>query len=1162
MASATTPASPGRILIVDDDAPIRSLIRRMLTRDGYQIEEAPDGYKALDLCATFHPHIVLLDIMMPGLDGFQVCTRLQALPDAERPTVLMITSLNDEQSINKAFEVGAVDHIAKPIQWPILRHRVQHLVRAWHADAALRNTRDELENRVAERTTALEQANAELVNQMSAREQAEERQRTLSAGLRNVLIAANELITSPDMDTLHRRAVELAREKLGVERCGLFLERDDVLWATYGTDRDGNTIDEHGASLAKDQDLEQEFRELAPEDAYAILQNIPFTAWIGGQRIQFGEGWVGFTPIKSGDRIIGALFNDTAITGAPVDPSKQAILGIFCSILGNIIEHKQAKDDLRKAHDELEARVSERTAQLAEINEKLQAEIVERAQAEQAVEEERNLLRTLIDHLPDYIFIKDLDGRFVISNMAHTRATQKPVQDEVVGKTALDTFPPELALQYHADDQAVIQSGEPLINVERRTVDAAGNQRWVLTTKVPLRDRAGFITGLVGMSRDITERKQMDETLRQSEQRFRSAFDDAPIGMALVSLEGRWLKVNRALCDIVGYSEASLLANTFQDITHPDDLDADLELVRQMLAGEILSYQMEKRYIHKLGHSVWVMLSVSLVRTPTGEPLYFIGQIQDISERKRLENEIKDHREHLESIVEHRTAALTILNESLQEEIAERRQIEKQLTEVNDHLSLILESVPVATYTARTDRDFGATYMGKSVTGMTGYRPEEHVANPSFWLSHVHPDDKPMVLAGIQRLLEMGFYEYEYRWQVADGSYRWFWDVMRLVEAPDGTRSIVGIWHDISSRKRTEEALLNSEQQLRRITDNMLDMIWQTDVAGMIEFASPSCLDVLGYRPEVLVGKSIYSWVHPEDIEHVREGIRSKGQVEYRYRHANGAYVWLETLSNLLFENSAEANGIIFASRDITERKQAQRELEELNRLKTEFLSTAAHELRTPLTSIRGFTEILLMRELDAPRRKQYMTLISEQAAQLGRLIDDLLDISRLEATRTMTLNMEPVQIRDLIDQAVKPFVESSPRHQFLVEGSEGCPSIVGDPARLAQVLTNLVGNAVKYSPKGGTIRVRAQPTSDHVELSVQDEGIGISPEQQVHLFEKFYRADASNTAIGGTGLGLNISKQIVELHGGQIWVKSEYGVGTTFFFTLPLSQTQVPMSA
>ena len=180
---------------------------------------------------------------------------------------------------------------------------------------------------------------------------------------------------------------------------------------------------------------------------------------------------------------------------------------------------------------------------------------------------------------------------------------------------------------------------------EYRMIAADGSVVW-LRDIVHVAVEGDVPTQLFGVMVDITERKEAEEALKESEQRFRRSFEDAAIGMALVATDGQWLRVNRSLCELVGYPEKDLLNKTFQDITHPDDLDTDLGYVQRMLAGEIETYQMEKRYIHKEGHVVWILLSVSLVHDEEGVPLYFVSQMQDITERKRLEDELRHHAFH------------------------------------------------------------------------------------------------------------------------------------------------------------------------------------------------------------------------------------------------------------------------------------------------------------------------------------------------------------------------------------------------------------------------------------------------------------------------------------------------------------------------------------
>ena len=237
----------------------------------------------------------------------------------------------------------------------------------------------------------------------------------------------------------------------------------------------------------------------------------------------------------------------------------------------------------------------------------------------------------------------------------------------------------------------------------------------------------------------------------------------------------------------------------------------------------------------------------------------------------------------------------------------------------------------------------------------------------------------------------------------------------------------------------------------------------------------------------------------------------------------------------------------------------ANEQLKQLDEMKDAFLSTAAHELRTPLTSIRAFSELLLLREFEEERKTRYLTMIKDQSQRLAEIINDLLDISKLEAHGDLDFRFEPVDMADLVRETLLPFTDTSPGHRFETDGLDDLPPVRADRFRLGQVLTNLLSNAVKYSPDGGTVTVRVHAGDHQLELSVRDEGIGMTPEQQAHLFERFFRVA---TTISGTGLGLAICKLIVERHGGSMRAESEFGKGSTFFFTVPLAENQVMRSS
>jgi PAS domain S-box-containing protein len=259
------------------------------------------------------------------------------------------------------------------------------------------------------------------------------------------------------------------------------------------------------------------------------------------------------------------------------------------------------------------------------------------------VKSELNLLRDKIAELTDseskllsifnsmneVILKMDKDGRYLEIAPTNPDLLYKP-SEELLGKTVHEVFPREQADYFLENIHSALSKNKPVLM--EYVLSIKDEEIWFSSTVQPIDDETVII-----IARDITEQKALGESLHESENRFSNAFEFASIGMALVSPEGRWLKVNQAICRLVGYSEKELLAKTFQDITHPDDLDTDLNYVKQMLSGEIKTYQLEKRYFHKEGRVIWVLLNVSLVRDNDGEPLYFISQIQDITERKKSE---------------------------------------------------------------------------------------------------------------------------------------------------------------------------------------------------------------------------------------------------------------------------------------------------------------------------------------------------------------------------------------------------------------------------------------------------------------------------------------------------------------------------------------------
>jgi len=226
-------------------------------------------------------------------------------------------------------------------------------------------------------------------------------------------------------------------------------------------------------------------------------------------------------------------------------------------------------------------------------------------------------------------------------------------------------------------------------------------------------------------------------------------------------------------------------------------------------------------------------------------------------------------------------------------------------------------------------------------------------------------------------------------------------------------------------------------------------------------------------------------------------------------------------------------------------------ELRESERMKTELVSIVSHELRTPLASVLGFTSLLLKRDFEPDTRRHYLGIIDAQARRLAALLEDLLDVQRIEH-EGVELATERVDVATLLDQQAQLYAAQSPNHRLEVALEERPLTVRGDPGRLAQVVGNLLSNAIKYSPEGGTVALAAARSGDGVRVIVRDEGLGIPPDQQSRIFTKFFRGDAGATGITGTGLGLAVSREIVEAHGGRIGFDSNPGSGSTFWLELP----------
>lgn len=549
--------------------------------------------------------------------------------------------------------------------------------------------------------------------------------------------------------------------------------------------------------------------------------------------------------------------------------------------------------------------------------------ITERKQAEEVQQRQQSELRVLFDLMPAMIWFKDANGGIIRVNQRAAAAAGKSVA-EIEGKSSREIYPQE-AEKFYADDLEVISSGAPKLGYVEAMRSPEGGEIWVQTDKVPYFDPDGQVVGVVVMAQDITPRKQAEATLAESEERFSNAFEHASIGMALVALDGRWLKVNRALCNIVGYSAEELLVKSLQDITFPSDLNVDLENLGRLTSGEIVTYKMEKRYCHKAGNIVWVMLNVSLLHDARGQPLTFIAQIQDITGRKQAEDILREKN----SLI--RIAGLVTRTGGWVLEVPSQQLFWSE--EVFDILEFPQGSAPplavVLSLYADKWRDKIKAALGACVAHGTAFDLEVEIFTAK----------KRQIWVRVCGEAELR----------ADGS------VMR----------VQGAFQDISSRKRADKALREGEQRYRSLVEATSAIVWDTPASGEFEQEQPGWTAFTGQSFLELRGWGWLDAIHPDDrTETARVWSTAVAnhcvyEVEHRLKARDQTYRDMIGRAVPILSEDGKIIQWIGVHSDITDRKRAEVALRESER----FVRAALDGLTAHIAILGETGEILAVNE-------------------------------------------------------------------------------------------------------------------------------------------------------------------------------------------------------
>ena len=529
-------------------------------------------------------------------------------------------------------------------------------------------------------------------------------------------------------------------------------------------------------------------------------------------------------------------------------------------------------------------KLEDKVAELQEKNRRIEADNEARKKAEEELQESKNSYAALVENAPVGVY-RTQDGVFLFANQELANIVNYASPADLIGQQSL------LFYQDSSDRTRLLDAlskEKQVKNFETGFVTRDGKVKVVLLSATA---EDGSLTGMVI---DITDRKRIEEKLKESEKLFKYAFENAPIGKALVAPDGRFLRINRSLAGILGYSEEELLKKTYQEITHPDDQDIQLPYTQQLLVGEILNYQIEKRYFHKNGRIINVQLDVSLVRDKNEQPLYLVAQVQDITQSKRMQEEI------------HHSNDLLNITGQIAKIGGWEVLLETQALNWTEEVYRIHEVDPAT---------------------------KPNLAEAIYFYA---PEARPVISAAVQACIESGTpYDLELELITAKGKRIWV-RAQGAAERSDGkiTR-IYGAFQDITERKLAEEKLRQSEERYRLISTVVSDYVFYSKVEadGKVSHSwmAGAFAKITGYTfEEYITHGGWHTTVHPDDRatdDHDMEKLRANQPIvsELRTIHKNGQIVWVRIYAHPVWDaKSNKLAGITGAVQDITERKQAE----------------------------------------------------------------------------------------------------------------------------------------------------------------------------------------------------------------------------------------------
>jgi PAS domain S-box-containing protein len=776
---------------------------------------------------------------------------------------------------------------------------------------------------------------------------------------------------------------------------------------------------------------------------------------------------------------------------------------------------------------------------------------------EQLVEEIK-LLRLLIDSLPDGLYVKDTNGRFVVCNKAVYDAAQIRPAGSVIGKTDFDLYPPDEAREYYKREREIISTGRPMVNEEISGVDpATGKRWWSLSTKLPWRDGSGQIIGIIGSNREISERKKVEEALLESEARYKAIFDTVREGIIIVDVETkRFRYANPAVCRMFGYSAEEITQLTVEDI-HPRE---HLERVLVDFEANVSGKKSSSHNIPCLRKDKTVFYAdINSANVMIDQRLCDVGCFTDVTQHKRDEE---------------------LLRESEQ------------------RYRLLVEQLPAITYTAALNEASTTLYVSPQTLQILGVSQSDYKADPDLWRKLLHPDDCRRVMTEVKESHKTGQpFCSEYRMVARDGRVVWMRDEARIVEDAGGRPLYLqGVMYDITERKKTEEELQKAhnelearvrqrtsdlaraveklqkeiaerkhaeellrqaERRFRTIFENTVVGLYRTTPDGRILMANPALVKMMGYQSfeqmqELNLEKGGFDPSTPRSI--FKQRMETQGKV------IGLESIWLRRDGTKLFVSESafavrDSKGNILyyegTAQDITKRKEAEEQLmlyQQQLRTSASQLSLAEERLRRRIaTDLHdNISQNLAISKM---KLESLVESVKPEAAKPLKEVAELI-AQTIEASRTLTFEMSPPVLYELGFEAAVGWLAGQTRQRFGIITrftDDGRPKHLDNDVRvlLFQAVRELLTNVVKHA-KARKVKIIARKVRNNICVTVEDDGVGFDASRRTRSQQRYGLPES-----GGFGL-FNIHERLDNI-GGSVKIRSKPGHGATVTLIAPL---------